>query len=371
MSRRLKNGKASVCSDSNVGSQSTKERGPVHDASVSSDGDRERSIKQLTAVCGECISTLNGSVSDYGRTSLANLKSYYSHQKRLYHRRIIAFIFLCLVLSFGCFWMLLYTQFGGAIFRIFLIKMQPLWDWSNLHDPPCVLENYSMDNEPVSNAHCVICEDLNKLPEREKGRISAFQIGEDFLVEDLPLVIRNGADLKSGPLDLTVKAVLDHHRQDKTLVPCKLRSNLKTKTAFNFDAVLRKVLRTDMDLPWFAFWELCRHHNVREARAVVPRPVELPLMLEVDDSIWFFAARNFTALTAKHVEISTPVFFLSQFVGSSKIRLIPRSPCENICHELETILQPGDFLLFTNELFDFGWMPGNETEVLAVGAGAK
>lgn len=90
---------------------------------------------------------------------------------------------------------------------------------------------------------------MQEIIERKHGDLNQFQVGEDFLVEDLPLVIRGAVDSH-----LRMEQVLEHHRKDHTLEPCKFRTNLKTKTAFNFDAVLRKVGRNDLQLPWFAFW---------------------------------------------------------------------------------------------------------------------
>ena len=167
------------------------------------------------------------------------------------------------------------------------------------------------------------------------GTLTPLQVGEDFLVEELPLIIRHAFLVEPEGVSLKLPLVLKLHLDDETLQPCKFHTNLRTKQAFQFDSFLRKAHREDLQIPWFAIWfvdsfewlldwiigcsfdrsvdcsinwlfdcrEFCEHHHVKECRTIIPRPPELPSMLEIADSFWFFSAANFSAVKYKFVSV--------------------------------------------------------------------
>ena len=102
--------------------------------------------------------------------------------------------------------------------------------------------------------HLQICEDLTSLIERKGGELTAFQVGEDFLVEEMPLIIRNAFLVDEHSAVGKLSRILSLQLDDDTLEPCRFRTNLKTKKAFQFESFLRKSLRSDLQLSWFAFW---------------------------------------------------------------------------------------------------------------------
>ncbi|GAU90860.1 hypothetical protein RvY_03220 [Ramazzottius varieornatus] len=348
--------------------------------------------QELEAVERLCASLLKDGSFNLKETSAAALDDVKEYLRRRRTGRMLlrAAKFLSLTgIFFAVAWLAIPPTFFEAIFRIGLIKMLPYWDWTYLRDVPCLIKSRSaaleladasQSNGSTSDTipwhmRCSICEDLTAVIERKGGELTAFQVGEDFLVEELPLVIRRAFLVDEHSAVGKLDRILRLHLEDETMEPCRFRTNLKTKKAFQFDSFVRKVTRPDLQLSWFAFWEFCQHHHVKEARSIIPRPAELPLMLEVADSVWFFAAANHSAVTYKQVDFSptAPVFWFTQMLGTSKVRLEPKDSCTEYCHLLETELGPGDGLLMTTELFHLSWLPGGDcqTEVLALAAGFK
>ncbi|OWA54255.1 hypothetical protein BV898_18666 [Hypsibius exemplaris] len=344
-------------------------------SSLTSNDRRLEELASLNQLAKSYLSRKPDSLPDSEQSLLQAIGKYSVRGKRTrISWRVAAFIGGLLLSSF-CLWFFIPRNVLPAVLRLSLIQILPYWDWTHLKDVPCLWKKPEDVPETVQNTtvipdHCVVCEDLIGIYERPGGTLNAVQVGDDFLVEQLPLILRKVFMVEPEGPSLRLNPILKLHLDDESLIPCRFLTNLRTKQAFQFNTFLHKVQRKDLQVPWFGFWEFCEHHHIKECRPIIPRPPELPTMLEIADSFWFFTASNFTSIKYKFVDLSYSVFWYTQMSGSSKIRLSPKPPCHEVCHSMDAELHPGDALLTTTDLFEVSWMPGPEGEVLAVAAGA-
>lgn len=65
----------------------------------------------------------------------------------------------------------------------------------------------------------------------------------------------------------------------------------------------------------------------------------------------------------------TKIVFLVQIKGFNYIRLKAKDPCSKSCEVLQEVLNEEEILMFTTELWQLEYLPGEETENIALAIG--
>ncbi|KAF4518873.1 hypothetical protein B566_EDAN006724 [Ephemera danica] len=212
----------------------------------------------------------------------------------------------------------------SAVGRILMIKMLPVWDWTNLFYDSCLVNNPYYGDYTVTEEDCVTCEALETI-DRVTG-VSYQQILDGYLQRDAPVVVLDAMD--TWPLYLQDERLRD-------TVPCVMTTNIRTASS---------------DL----FAQNCDINAVKALRKYYQRPYFLANTVSPAHFNWVLMSSDYHAKLYKKLR------------GTTTFRLIPHNACNASCSELVGELSEGEILVFTNYIWTFEYLPGRGTDNVAI-----
>lgn len=105
---------------------------------------------------------------------------------------------------------------------------------------------------------------------------------------------------------------------------------------------------------WFLHYRNCEFLAIKNSRAIVQRPYYLSPHLNPFDSSWLLLSKNYTMAETKTLDVRGMVLAL-QLEGIIQITLTPKEFCLDFCAGRDVLLKAGQALLFTTELWQFGY----------------
>ncbi|CAG9861500.1 unnamed protein product [Phyllotreta striolata] len=243
--------------------------------------------------------------------------------------------------------------------RILMIKSLPYYDWRPWKTEQCLINNKSPEKTPTTaELNCNTCEDTFKIDVHE-------YLNEDILEEryvnvDAPVVLTK-AGVEQWPNDTAFIEQLLEEPDFAESYPCTLSGSF-TKQPADLRAVLAKRKYFDRFLVHF---RNCEPEAVRTFRSVVNRPRSLPDTYSPTLYNWALWSRGYKSSGYKRVELVEKVAVVGQLVGATRLQLVPRGNCREVCSTLGVTLRAKEVLVFTG-LWDLEYMPGHGGENFAV-----
>lgn len=244
----------------------------------------------------------------------------------------------------------------SAIGRIALIKLLPLFDWRHMKNKQCLVEKYS--DVPVGIFfNCDLCENIKTIDIRDSLEEDILE--ERFINLDGPVVLTGG--LEHWPRNATFINELLMDVDFSNSFPCKLSSNI-VKDVTTAAEIMTKAKHFD---EFFLHFQNCEQDAMRALRKFTFRPDNLPASYSPSTYNWIIWNRNYNTTGYKAVDLVEKLTVFGQIVGSTNIKLLPRSNCEQSCSILNFPLLQGEMLIFTS-LWDLEYKCNETSENLAV-----
>lgn len=247
----------------------------------------------------------------------------------------------------------------AAIGRIFMIKLLPLYDWTQLRHENCLIKKPS-DEPAKTQFDCVLCEsiaNIEKIPDE-----SASAIYERNVKLHVPFIVPRGLQWNITGLPLENLTLL--LRNDPVLsesYPCKLSTNVH-----NGEDSLGNVLGAlDHFRRYFIHFQNCEWRAVKQFRIFAPRPPFLQRHMGPVQYSWMLLNRDYNVTRFKRIALRESVAVAAQILGRTEFRLTPQAECEFDCGVLEDVLDEGELLVVT-ALWDLEYRPVARGENAAV-----
>ncbi|XP_064612173.1 uncharacterized protein LOC135476171 [Liolophura sinensis] len=250
------------------------------------------------------------------------------------------------------------------------IKMLPYWDWTNLYDQPCLIENPYYEGNQITEEDCMACESMNSIPVEEN--ITHSVMSELYLKGLSPVIVTDA--MKDWPERKNMNIgylteLYTTHEVVKEYMSCDYLSNIRVKFG-NHRVLLRKIVAGEVST-YFAHWENCFKEAARVFREVFPRPYFLPPMVEQTDTNFIFISSGFNAKSYKPIDTWSSMLTFAQIKGQNKVKVTPKMPCDKMCEAFEDTLDEGEILVVPYFLWNFSYLPVGGEENIAFGVGGN
>ncbi|XP_055918326.1 uncharacterized protein LOC129950409 [Eupeodes corollae] len=253
----------------------------------------------------------------------------------------------------------------SAVGRLILIELLPFWNWTPLYKAKCLVDkNIAEKVETASSSaslglgkyetdkmNCFLCEKLEFLPTRTNVTYS--MIEQNYLEKGLPVVIHDSHPTQK--LENILSQIFEAPNDYLNSLPCNIETNLLMKHFFSIETALGKISESLPTDEWFLQFRNCKFDAVKASRKFIKRPYYYPLHFEPFYSSWILMSNNYKA--AGKELILQGLVFVQQLSGEISITLIPKSPCEKLCLEIEFVLMAGEGLVFSTDLWSFMYKP--------------
>ncbi|XP_042237815.1 uncharacterized protein LOC121876610 [Homarus americanus] len=260
-------------------------------------------------------------------------------------------------------------KLATVLFRHSLLLLLPKWDWSRIYYSDCFITNPYYVSRALTEDDCNVCESLDKVD--RLTNVSSHVVSEDYLKNDIPFIVTDAMD--DWPVMNTEQFWFDNitemylSEELRTIYPCELTSNLRLRPD-DLRTFLKKIHNPDIHR-WYGHWENCNKKAAKALRQIYRRPYFIPHMVDLSDSNWVIISSDFKGKVYKEIDFQTELLWVGQVRGWSRIRLVPREPCDHFCPELLETITEGQMMLVTNLLWKFEYIPGEHTDNLAVAVG--
>ena len=88
-------------------------------------------------------------------------------------------------------------------------KVLPYWDWTYIYEQDCLIENPYYVDLTMTKEDCKVCKKLKKV--EVFGNISQEEIAQDFLFQDIPVVVDDAIDSWAAKEKFNVAGILKVH----------------------------------------------------------------------------------------------------------------------------------------------------------------
>ncbi|KAK3891775.1 hypothetical protein Pcinc_004354 [Petrolisthes cinctipes] len=282
----------------------------------------------------------------------------------------LAAIFITLVVALFILFQISWVHKLATVFlRHFLVLLLPKWDWTRIYYSDCFISNPYFVSRTLIEDDCNVCESMEKLD--RLANASSKVVAEEYLKNDVPFIVTDA--MEDWPVmntnefwfDNITEMYLSEELQD--IHPCELTSNLRLRPD-DLRSFLKKIHSPSVHR-WYGHWENCNKKAAKALRQVYRRPYFIPHMVDLSDSNWVLLSSDFKGKVYKEINYQTELLCVGQVRGWSKFRLVPREPCDHYCPELLDTITEGQMVVVTNMLWKFEYIPGEDTDNLAVAVG--
>ncbi|KAL3270922.1 hypothetical protein HHI36_021428 [Cryptolaemus montrouzieri] len=231
--------------------------------------------------------------------------------------------------------------YAMAFLRILLAKIHPFYDWTHLKNQDCLIPKWWEDQVSKNfTPNCNLCENVKYIDSFDY--LTEEKLTNFYLDVQKPVIL-------TGDVWPDVDELIASLKEDDfyaTSVPCSLETNTM-QTSGNIVTILRKASTFPS---FFVHFQNCEYESMKYFRTLTPKPSFLPLSTSPVQYNWLLWTKNYTFPKYKSIalENSEELKVLGQIHGKLKYRLSPTEYCQKSCENLEIILSPNQFLIFTN-----------------------
>ncbi|MCL4120339.1 UNVERIFIED_CONTAM: hypothetical protein GTU68_065841 [Idotea baltica] len=201
--------------------------------------------------------------------------------------------------------------------------------------------------------------------------VTSKMIWEEYLLNDRPFIVEDG--MKDWPVMNTNNFWFDNitdlylSKDQEGIEPCEFGTNLRMPSN-DLQNFLRTIHNPNIK-HWFGHWENCDKRAAKALRPFYKRPYFIPNLVDLTDSNWVLMSSNYFSKNFHQIDFSTELLWVAQLRGWSKFRLAPREPCSTSCLPIDGSIKEGQMVVLTNFLWEFEYIPGEETDNLAIAVG--
>ncbi|XP_033628268.1 uncharacterized protein LOC117290814 [Asterias rubens] len=253
--------------------------------------------------------------------------------------------------------------------KITAMKVLPYWDWTPLYDEECILQNPYMVQDKLTEDDCQECVNYNKL--EYVYNLTHEMVAEDYLFSNLPFIVLDATKGWKATSEFNADSLKKLFTENKVL-----RSHNVCQYTNNEGQPLADVLAGRAST-FHTVWSNCQLQAIKVFRSYYHRPYFLPPMVEA-------ALENFVAFSSgksekasgeededsdflKHGVVDDLTWF-AQIRGNYFIQLRPKQPCDNICSLFSFVLEEGQTMVVTNDMWEWHFAPADSAPTIAIGS---
>jgi hypothetical protein len=177
-------------------------------------------------------------------------------------------------------------------------------------------------------------------------------LNENYLLRGLPIIITDTIRSQTDHMD--VAAFMTSRKKLMRSQPCELQTSLmisqygerKLKILFEI------MQKTKWEDKYFLHFRNCEFDAVKETRLLTKRPYFYPAHLEPAYSSWILVSQNYENRKSKELNFKGLIIVL-QLENTLLIQLSPIADCEEQCVSHEILVNEGEALVFTSDLWNF------------------
>lgn len=251
----------------------------------------------------------------------------------------------------------------SAIGRICMIKLLPLYDWTQLRNEQCLIKRAASENFEKISYDCVFCETGDEIAVFDEADAAALY--DNYVKLHVPFVIAKATaqwtNISRIPIANLTQLLLDNEILAHSY-PCKLSTNLHKG-----DEELRMILAktTEQFERYFIHFQNCEWQAVKQFRVFAPRPWFLYREIAPIQYSWLLINRNYNVTRFKRIELKENIAVVVQVLGGTILRLSPQAECQFDCYTLDIELKENEAVVLTS-LWNLEYKPVAEGENVAV-----
>ncbi|XP_026464904.1 uncharacterized protein LOC113367519 [Ctenocephalides felis] len=275
-------------------------------------------------------------------------------RKRIQYERSFVFASVCFVLV-SLVWYLapLWLTWGvSAVGRVALVKILPYWDWRPLAGAKCLLGHRSTDqgsnygdnlDNGLMETDCDVCEllvDIDRINDTTSEHLR-----ENYFSRGAPVIV---TDVDHPSNSLIESISLNDHLLDT--YPCDVYTNLQLAPFGTVRELVNKFTQSTLNST-FLYMENCEKPAVKASRLLAEKPYFYSRHLPSPYLSWVLVSENYDG-TWKNIHVDGLATFY-QLRGSFEVKMRPKTPCDEICFELETTIRAGETMVWISMLWHF------------------
>ncbi|ERL86925.1 uncharacterized protein LOC109540097 [Dendroctonus ponderosae] len=252
---------------------------------------------------------------------------------------------------------------ASALGRIGLIKLLPYFDWRYLKSQTCLIPKVALV-APKEIFDCNLCESLEEFRDFElQSEEGGADLVEKLVEIDRPVLVSGEIQHWIPDSPAAFISQLLKRAEFRKSVPCQLESSFHNDRLGDPDlaTLFRK---RQLFQSFFLHFQNCDPSAVRAFRNFTARPQVLPAALAPVAYSWMLWNSRYSTLRYKKINLIEKIALIGQLVGSTRLRLVPRKNCQEVCPIINGVLSAGHVLILTS-LWDVEYCPGGDSENMA------
>lgn len=184
---------------------------------------------------------------------------------------------------------------------------------------------------------------------------------DKYLIRGIPVIYENSHPIWSSNNFTDHLLTLDKLIESN---PCEIQSNLIFGKFSNIEELLLLTKNFNDYHNWFVHFQNCDLDAVKTSRLIIKRPNYLAYHMEPSHSNWILMSQYYES-TWKNLYVKGLILVM-QLKGEIELLLESKNPCFEICGDHRIILNEGDALIFTTDLWDLSYLPSNKGKSICI-----
>ncbi|KAJ7392637.1 hypothetical protein OS493_010288 [Desmophyllum pertusum] len=174
--------------------------------------------------------------------------------------------------------------------KLVAMKALPYWDWTEIYDRDCFIENPYYVQDDISEEDCNVCRKLRTI--KRVANVSQSSIGDDYLLSNLPVIVTDAMEDWDAMKKFDINFLAEMYESNEVLrysgSTCQFE---RTTPDFETPQVLLSAAKSGEQPKFQAFWENCEKEAAKVFRQYYRRPYFLPPMTEATEGNWFIVSK--------------------------------------------------------------------------------
>ncbi|XP_025423515.1 uncharacterized protein LOC112692907 [Sipha flava] len=253
-------------------------------------------------------------------------------------RRILWILVVTVVLLSVLIWQN-YTinLYARAALKLAIMQVIDLKNFKNLLYDSCLVYK-KIPDRVLTNSDCYSCEIINRVTVVNDPEETL----ESYAEFDWPVVYKSRIVANVSAEDVA-RVLLTGD-----FLPCDYKSNLRIDP-------LRAI---EIKSGWFMHWRNCDDIQGKKMRSLYRPDSFLSIFAET----WTIISLKYNTVHYKKIDLNFDSrVAVVQINGTIDYQMVPKNPCSDICRHLDGRLTTYDTLIFNNFIWDFQYLPSNDT----------
>ncbi|XP_077996127.1 uncharacterized protein LOC144449465 [Glandiceps talaboti] len=252
------------------------------------------------------------------------------------------------------------------------LKTLKYWDWTDIYENDCIIENPYYEVASLTESDCEDCEGLDEI--EGTSEVTEDEMTEEFVYVHVPVIVTDAIDNWKAYKEFDTEFIAKLFFDDSVINSTKICNFYNADNRYTYVKQVMRGIRNGTNTEWHMHWENCNDRPVKQIRKYYQRPYFIPPMVEMRMSNWIFVSSGVRkgkqqALGSDFVSslnTGASMTWFAQLKGHYEVKLTPHHICKDSCNVITATLSPGDMLVFTNQMWTFEYRVVQEDDAVAL-----